>query len=246
MKRSWLVLVAALALCLLTGRLGWWQLDRAAQKTAQQAALDQRGALPPLPMADWPANAAQVAAYEHRRTQAQGVWLNEFSVYLDNRPLNGRSGFYLVTPLRLDDGTAVLVQRGWLARDAADRTRLPALPPASGPVQVAGRIAPALSRVYEFDSAASGAIRQNLDPSVYASESRLKLKPWVLLQDDSPGAAPDGLLRQWPAPNLGVQKHHGYAFQWFSLSALTAGLYVWFQLLRPRRLARHHKPTHET
>lgn len=246
MRRSWVVLVAALALCLFTARLGWWQLDRAAQKTAMQAALDQRSAQPPLPVVDWPANAAQVAAYEHRRTQAQGVWLNEHSVYLDNRPLNGRSGFYLVTPLRLDDGTAVLVQRGWLPRDAADRTRLPPLPPPSGLVNVAGRIAPALSRVYEFDSAASGAIRQNLDVVAYASESRLKLKPWVLIQEDNPGAERDGLMRQWPSPNLGVQKHHGYAFQWFSLSLLTAGLYVWFQLLRPRRLAQLRKPSHET
>lgn len=246
MRRSWVVLVAALSLCLLTVRLGWWQLDRAAQKTAMQAALDQRSALPPLSPDQWPADAAQVAAYEHRRTEVQGVWLNELSVYLDNRPLNGRAGFYLVTPLRLDDGTSVLVQRGWLARDAAERTRLPPLPPAAGLARVAGRIAPALSRVYEFESAASGVIRQNLDLSAFASERRIKLKPWVLIQDDSPGAAADGLARQWPAPNLGVQKHYGYAFQWFSLSLLTAGLYVWFQLLRPRRLAQHSKPPHET
>ncbi len=246
MKRNWVVLGAALALCLVTARLGWWQLDRAAQKTAMQEALDQRSALPPLPMAEWPSDAAQVATDEHRRTQARGVWLNELSIYLDNRPLNGRSGFYLVTPLRLDDGTALLVQRGWLPRDAADRTRLPPLPPADGPVSVVGRIAPALSRVYEFKSAASGAIRQNLDVRAFAAESRLKLKPWVLRQDDSAGASADGLVRQWPAPNLGVQKHHGYAFQWFSLSLLTAGLYVWFQLLRPRRRAQHSKPPHET
>jgi surfeit locus 1 family protein len=32
-----------------------------------------------------------------------------------------------------------------------------------------------------------------------------------------------------------VQKHYGYAFQWFALSALIIGLYAWFQLPRPRR-----------
>lgn len=246
MKSSWVVLVAALGLCLLTARLGWWQLDRAAQKTTMQVALDQRSAMPPLTTDQWPTDAAQVAAYEHRRTQVQGVWLNELSVYLDNRPLNGRAGFYLVTPLRLDDGTALLVQRGWLPRDPAERARLPSLPQAISPARVGGRIAPALSRVYEFESAASGSIRQNLELSVFARESRLKLRPWVLIQDNSPGAAPDGLARQWPAPNLGVQKHYGYAFQWFSLSLLTAGLYIWFQILKPRRQARHRKPTHET
>jgi surfeit locus 1 family protein len=61
------------------------------------------------------------------------------------------------------------------------------------------------------------------------------LAPLSLQQHDSAGTAGDGLLRQWPRPAGGVQKHYGYAFQWFALSALMAGLYVWFQLLRPRR-----------
>ena len=47
--------------------------------------------------------------------------------------------------------------------------------------------------------------------------------------------APDGLLRAWAAPDAGLHKHYGYAFQWFLLSALILGLYVWFQLIRPRR-----------
>ena len=38
-------------------------------------------------------------------------------------------------------------------------------------------------------------------------------------------------------PAAGVDKHHGYAFQWFALCALTAGLYVWFQIIQPRRRA---------
>jgi surfeit locus 1 family protein len=49
----------------------------------------------------------------------------------------------------------------------------------------------------------------------------------------SPGNS-DGLLRHWPAPDLGLHKHYGYAFQWFALCALILILYVWFQLVRPR------------
>ena len=246
MKRTWVVWVAALVLMLLTARLGWWQLDRAAQKTAMQAAMDQRKALPPLLAAHWPAAEAEVQVQTHRRTQASGVWLGELSVYLDNRPLNGRSGFYLVTPLRLEDGTALLVQRGWLPRDANDRTRLPALPVAPGQVTVVGRIAPALPRLYEFDGAASGAIRQNLEIASFAQESRLKLKRWVLVQEDGPDNPADGLLRQWPAPSTGVHKHYGYAFQWFGLSLLTLVLTVWFLLIRPRWRAAASNPPHET
>jgi surfeit locus 1 family protein len=148
--------------------------------------------------------------------------------------------------LRLADGSVVLVQRGWLPRDLRDRTALPAYRTPAGPVAVPGLIAPALARLYEFEAAASGPFRQNLPLVDYARETGLPLRPWVLVQEDAnplqatqPAATPDGLLRKWPAPATGVHKHQGYAFQWFSLSALTLVLYVWFQFIRPyRRRAR--------
>jgi surfeit locus 1 family protein len=43
------------------------------------------------------------------------------------------------------------------------------------------------------------------------------------------------LLRQWPTSFPDVHKHYGYAFQWFGLTALVVVLYVWFQIIAPRR-----------
>jgi surfeit locus 1 family protein len=60
------------------------------------------------------------------------------------------------------------------------------------------------------------------------------------VQEDGPKPPQDGLLRQWPEPAADVQKHYGYAFQWFALCALILGLYVWFQIVRPRRTGRAH------
>ena len=239
--RRVVTLLAALAVAALTARLGWWQLDRAAQKQRQQQALDSRAALPPLTQAELARGADAVADQAHRLTTLRGQWLNPFSVYLENRPMAGRTGFYLVTPLALDDGTAVLVQRGWVPRDLMDRSRVPAPPAVTSNAPIYGRLAPALARLYEFDSTATGLIRQNLDVGSYARETGLTLRPWVLVQlevatgGSATTASADGLLRQWPASDTGLHKHHGYAFQWFSLSALTLILYVWFQVLRPRR-----------
>jgi len=132
----------------------------------------------------------------------------------------------------------VLVQRGWLPRDMLDRTRV-ALPPLpEGPVQVQGLIAAAVPWLYEFDAAASGSIRQNLDLTAFARETGLPLRPLVVVQEDGLAPPADGLLRQWPAPAADVHKNYGYAFQWFALCALIIGLYVWFQLLHPRRAQR--------
>ncbi len=236
--RRWLLLLATVLMALLTARLGWWQLDRAAQKVAVQQSLDERRALPPLTQPALATLAADVPAQQHRRATLQGRWLAERTVYLDNRPMKARTGFYVVTPLLLDDGTAVLVQRGWLPRDLMDRTRLAPHTTPESTVTVQGTINPALARLYEFDAAASGPIRQNLDLDVFRAESRLSLRPWVLVQEDGTEPVSDGLLRQWPAPSTGVDKHHGYAFQWFSLCALTLFLYVWFQFIRPRRSRR--------
>jgi surfeit locus 1 family protein len=236
-----IVLLAALALAAATARLGVWQLDRAAQKTALQAAIDSRRDLPPLAAGDLARSPADAPAQWHRRIDLEGTWRREFTVYLDNRQMNGRPGFLVVTPLQLPDGTALLVQRGWQPRDTMDRSRVVEPDTPTGAVRVSGRIAPPPARLYEFDAAASGAIRQNLDLDAFARETSLQLRPVSLLQADAAAAGgSDGLRRDWLQPATGVHKHHGYAFQWFALSALTIGLYVWFQILRPRR--RPHTP----
>ncbi|WP_236580477.1 SURF1 family protein [Rubrivivax sp. A210] len=228
-------LLAALALVLATARLGLWQLDRAAQKLALQDALLRQRALPALAPAELPRSAEDADRLQHRLVRLQGRWLSARTVYLDNRPLNGRAGFYAVTPLQLPDGSAVLVQRGWLPRDGADRTRIAAPPSPAGEVAVIGRIAPRLSQAYELGAAASGAIRQNLDLAAYAREADLPLRPLAVVQEDGDSPPADGLLRQWPQPAADVHKHYGYAVQWFALCTLTLGLYVWFQHIRPRR-----------
>jgi surfeit locus 1 family protein len=233
--RRWVVFGAALLLSVLTARLGFWQLDRAAQKTALQQSLDEQRKLPALTMAELALTADQTAQQLHRAVVLQGQWLQEHTVYLENRPMNGRVGFFAVTPLKLADGTVVLVQRGWFARDLLDRLRIVAPPAPSGPQRVQGRIALAPSRLYEFESAGGGAIRQNLSVTDFGRETGLPLRPLTVVQEDAAGTAADGLLRQWAPPSLGVDKHHGYAFQWFALSALSAGLWLWLQVLQPRR-----------
>jgi surfeit locus 1 family protein len=93
--------------------------------------------------------------------------------------------------------------------------------------------------LYEFSAAQAGRIRQNLDLDAFARETGLRLRPMSLLLADSPASAGDGLRRDWPAPAAGAAKNHGYAAQWFALSALILALYVWFQLVQPyRRRAR--------
>ncbi|HET9822118.1 MAG TPA: SURF1 family protein [Burkholderiaceae bacterium] len=236
--RWWIVAVAALVGAGVTARLGAWQLDRAAQKTALQAALDARSREAPLDTTSaWTADRDAAAALHYRRARLQGHWSAAHTVFLDNRPMDGRAGFYVVTPLVLADGRAVLVQRGWVPRDALDRTRLPQVGTPEGLVAVSGRMAPPPGRLYEFQPDERGRIRQNLDVDAFARETGLRLAPLSVVQTEPEGPA-DTLRRDWPSPDTGVAKHRGYAFQWFALSSLIVLLYVWFQLIQPRRRGR--------
>ncbi len=241
-RRPWdwrfvLITLVALLGVVVTASLGRWQLSRAAQKEALQAALAERKALPAIdgnrlpwagPMSgDW-------AALQHRRMVLEGQWLADKTVYLENRQMGGRPGFYVVTPLQLHgQDTVVLVQRGWAPRHFQDRTRLPEVSTPTGAVRLEGRLAPWPAKLYEFDApAAPGAvrIRQNLDPQAYAAEIGRSLAPVSLLQTQ---VVEDGLQRDWPQAALSADKNYGYAFQWFGLCGLIALLYVWFQIVRP-------------
>lgn len=235
------ILLAALAASAGTARLGLWQLDRAAQKNALQSALDTRRALPPITQEALARDEATATAQHHRNVTLHGQWMKASTLFLENRQMNGRVGFYVLTPLALDDGTAVVVQRGWLPRDANERMRVtaPSLP--AGEVQLVARIAPTPARLYELGAAASGVIRQNLDLASYAQEIGRPLRPLSVLQLSATGGIEDGVQRDWPQAASDVHKHYGYAFQWFALAALIVALYVWFQLISPSRASRRAK-----
>ncbi len=230
--------VAAVGVAI-TFSLGMWQLGRAAEKTALQDAKQQQSdqvVLDGRTLGTARDEPQQRQALIHRRMLLRGQWLAEHTVFLENRQMNGKPGFFVMTPLKLEGtGAVVLVQRGWAQRSFTDRTALPVLQTPAGLVEVQGHLAPWPSRLYDFGGAETGPIRQNLKLTPYRQETGLSVLEISLLQS---GTASEGLLREWPLVASGVAKHHGYAFQWFGLSGLIALLYVWFQIVQPRRQKR--------
>jgi surfeit locus 1 family protein len=229
------VTLAALVACAATASLGSWQLGRAAQKEAIDAGLRRQAALPRLSAADLKVaeGNSNVHTLNHRTVLLHGRWLADATVYLDNRQLAGRPGFYVMTPLQLESTSAVvLVQRGWMPRDFMDRTHILPYTTESGPLTLIGRIALSPAKLLEVGAQDKGSIRQNLDLQDFAQETGLALSRWMVVQTDPDSG---GLSRQWPVVSAGVEKHYGYAFQWFALSVLIMVLYVWFQFFRRSR-----------
>lgn len=236
MLKRVVIAIAALVGIGITLALGSWQWGRAHEKLALQAAISQRESAPALDNARLLAAPAQLPELVHTPVDLRGRWVAQRTVFLDNRQMDGKPGFYVVTPLQLEGSDAVvLVQRGWAQRNFAQRDVLPEVVTPAGPVTVRGRLAPPPAKLYAFAREESGAIRQNLDLAAFRLETGLPLLPVSVQQL---GAASEGLRRDWPQVASSAAKNYGYAAQWWALSGLIAILYVWFQLIAPRRQAR--------
>ena len=263
--RFWVITLAAVVSLAGTAALGRWQLSRAAQKEALQTEIDARKRLPPIGQKEFLTMDKATDAL-HRPLTLHGLWLTSQTIYLDNRQMNGVPGFYVLTPLAIEGSQqTVMVQRGWIQRNFNERTQLQPVETPAGLVEVSGLVALPPSHLFALGQDAprpaasapaipaenlplglpasvatgggvgSSAIRQNLDLDAFRAETGLPLRTDVSLQQT--GSNSEGLQRNWPAPALGIEKHYGYAFQWFGLSALVLFLYVWFQLIAPRRKA---------
>ena len=232
--RTVVALAAAAAAIALTASLGSWQLRRADEKIALQAAWDRAEQAAPLPVAG--GDIAGVAQRLPLRVQLRGRFLFEHEVWLDNRQMDGQAGLMLITPLRLADGAVVLVNRGFAGRDPRDRTRLPVVTRPEGEVAVEGLAVAHASRVLQLgEDAPAGSgplVWQNLDYDALERASGLAVARWVVQQTGGPD---DGLRRNWPRLEAGVDKHYGYALQWYSLAALIAALTAFFGLRALRR-----------
>ncbi len=224
-----------------TASMGFWQLSRAAEKQARQAAMDAQHAKAPLDARDVQM-ARQPLSLLHQRAQLRGRWQSTSVVFLENRPMDGRVGFLVLMPFVLESSQiALVVQRGWVPRGMDDRTRLPRIATPDGIVEIEGRMALPPSDLFALGGPTTGLIRQNLDLPQWRAETGLPLLPITLQQI---GANSEGLVRDWPAVNLGVEKNYGYAFQWFGMSLLLVVLYVWFQVVRRFKTSPKDPKTH--
>jgi surfeit locus 1 family protein len=221
--------VATVLLVTLGIQLGNWQQRRAAQKISAQDKLAQGNLAGPMVL---DGKALDAGAVEFRRVTATGQFVAGWPLYLDNRPYQGRSGFYVLMPFKIaGSGMHVLVQRGWLPRDSAQHDKLPVYTTPTGEVTLEGvaRLNP--GHVMQLGTApplAPNAIVQNADPLQVAQHSGLTMQPFVLQQTApaKPGGDDTQMARDWALPAMSVEKHQGYAFQWYALAAMAVVFFV--------------------
>ncbi len=211
--------------------LGLWQLQRAEEKArldGQYLARQSQAPVTALPIGADPAQALR-----YRRAELWGRFDDRHSLLLDNRTHQGRAGYHIYTPLRLEQGGAVLVNRGWVP--ILDRAVLPAIAPRQDLQQVRGLLdLPANPGLRLGDDEPLGQAwpqrLQRLDPARVAAAIGYPLSGLVLLEQDS---GEPGYVRDWrPAAALGADRHRGYAVQWFTLALSLAVIFLVTNLRR--------------
>jgi surfeit locus 1 family protein len=225
-------LLAAIAGVAVAVALGNWQLGRAAQKREARARFEAAAVQPPISITSVELAAKDV---ESRRVEAHGVFDPRYTIYIDNRIRRGVPGYEIVTPLELSGGERyVLVNRGWIAQ-TANRAQLPPVPTPPGSLSVTGIAAVPGRRTLELsDTVIEGRVWQNLTIERYRKARPIAIQPFVIRQQ-SP--ADDGLVREWPAPDFGIDMHYGYAFQWYALAATILVFYGYTRYRRRRSTA---------
>lgn len=233
--------VATVALVLLGIVLGNWQTRRAEEKLGIAARLAERSAAPAVVLGGGggvlehgrvgtsalrgPAHPTNI---EYRRVRLTGEWVSAWPLFLDNRPFNGRAGLILAMPFKIAGASGhVLVLRGWLPRDAREYGKLPGFATPGGTVTIEGVATLSAGNVMQLGTPGAltpGSRVQNLTTSEVARASGLALQPFFVQQTGS--GQGEGMVRDWPAPATGVDKHRGYAFQWYALAAMAALFFV--------------------
>jgi len=229
---SWPMTLLTVLLCAAFVALGRWQWRRGEHRAAEWAAF-ARGADRALPD---PGDFATLPAFQ--RIRVSGQLDAEHQFLLDNRTHAGRAGYEVLTPLALEDGRVLLVDRGWVAFTGY-RARLPDVRlEAPGIVTLTGRIdtLPAAGlalgrmppdRVGPWPRVTSypqmGELAQALGHALAAR---------ILLLDPQ---APFGYVRDWQPPGLSPARHWSYAVQWWGFAAT---LFVIWVVLSSRESAR--------
>jgi len=224
---EWRITLATVLLLPLLISLGFWQLQREQEKQQLAAAFAARQSLPPTPLQ----RARNLPAEDlpYLPVRLTGHYVDGEVFLLDNRTREGRYGNEVIHVFQLDDGSLVLVNRGWVPADPArlQPTRVPDPPSPPAGVNITGSVYVQPGSPFLL---ADEALPEGWPKRLQAVEMEKitpllgsGLYPYVVrIGAGQPGA----LQTDWQVINITPARHHAYAVQWFSMAAVLFLFYV--------------------
>lgn len=202
--------------------LGFWQLDRADEKTLIAARNEAQAKAAPISLPDAEALSEEELAF--RRIELVGTFDPEVVILSDNQIRDGRYGHDVYGLFRDESGAVTLLNRGWIAGDSSRRS-LPAVETPTGELVLVATVyvppgEPYLLAEETFDELEFPRLVQSVQSDkLYAALAEVARKqPFAYELRLDPGAD-GGFRRDWPVINVSPEKHQGYALQWFTMAA---------------------------
>jgi cytochrome oxidase assembly protein ShyY1 len=227
-----LTLVAAAVMVM----LGNWQLHRYNERSAINDRIDAADSVPavpltsalPRPAAPGAAGASPGKDLAWTKVEVTGRYDPAHEIQARGRTVNSDVGFEIVTPLLLDDGTAVLVDRGWVPAPAGGATVSPVVPPApTGQVTVVGQIHLSESRPAPIERRDGRLDTRRISLPRLATEMPYPVYgAYVLLTEQTPAA--DAAFTRVPIQHEDSWQNGGYAVQWWLFAAMTFVAYGYY------------------
>jgi surfeit locus 1 family protein len=229
-RPRWLTTLLAIALVALFISFGQWQWNKASVKGDLQTLLDTRSAEPAIQMPIVPADAQSM---RYRQIITRGHYEPEQQILLDNRVHREQAGYHVITPLRIENSDMrVLVNRGWVPA-LAEHSQTPLVNTPTGIVEVSGMAIVPGTRYFTLGTEAVSDVKsqkawqkvwQNLDMKRYSNVVGFPLQP-VIIQL-APESSAGGFARDWPRPDERIERHVGYAFQWWGFALATVLIWL--------------------
>lgn len=215
--------VIALLLLYLLYSLGQWQLSRAQFKDSLKQQIESRRELKPVELELLPEEKQQ---QQFLPVTVSGKFDTTKSFLLDNKVLDMKAGYEVITPFKTKTGHWLLVNRGWIPRTKY-RSDLPEFKTPATIQHLTGFIRTPYDKVFmlaeqQYDTTQWPVIVQSINVADISKVLGKDLKPFVVMLDKKSEA---GFNRNWPAFKLDSEKHIGYAVQWFALFAALLGIY---------------------
>ncbi len=221
----WVTVVVILGIILLVS-LGIWQLDRLEQRRASNAVLAAQLAQPAVTLTGQE-DPAELLAMKDRTVAAAGQFDYTHQFIIQLQPWQGQTGVNLVTPLLLDDNTAILVNQGWIPEAEVatlEQFQTPGSTTVTGYIQLSQ-----VPRYGERDTANATFKAEQYRIDIESLQAQL---PYTLLPvylQQAPAEGETELPYRAPQEiDLSEGSHFSYALQWFSFALLLAGGYLYY------------------
>ncbi len=211
--------------------LGFWQLDRADQKSVILAAVTKKmnsESLRSLPAK----NDIENSRYQH--IELEGQFDQEHLIYVDNKIVFGKVGYYVVSPFLVSNSSkSVLVNLGWISMGQS-RQELPSVKLPDGKILISGRIKTNLDNVYSlsdksFDKVNWPLVVQWTSPKQLSNLLNIEIQPLIILLDKSKNKMnklDKQFKREWKFISSSPDTHTSYAMQWFSLALVLVLIFI--------------------